>query len=273
MYKAAIFLLTILLSSVVSSQNIYTALHLNQDEDYKTKRPKQITETNTFYNSSGKEIQKSVKIFDEAGMLLTEVRYDDKGAMKARLMYTNDTVNRLTLSRVFERWTGAGYKLETAVYKYDDKNFHVGTTDKDGNGMIYQRTDLICNDKGHPVELSLFDARGNLYGTETAKYIYDSNKVITSVVSADGKVLSSSDMKISYRNAYLFPGTEVYNAMGDVTSWSRKNLDGSETLFEEEYTYDSFGNCVENKIYEVKVKANGKKKRELDRVFKKEYIY
>ena len=50
-------------------------------------------------------------------------------------------------------------------------------------------------------------------------------------------------------------------------------MNGTETIFEEEYTYDSFGNCTENKIFKVTAKGNGKRKRENDRIFRKEYFY
>jgi hypothetical protein len=55
--------------------------------------------------------------------------------------------------------------------------------------------------------------------------------------------------------------------------FAAKNLNGTETIFEEEYTYDSYGNCTTNKIFKVMVKGNGKQKREPDRIFIKEYLY
>ncbi|MEO6455374.1 MAG: hypothetical protein ABIN97_14940, partial [Ginsengibacter sp.] len=63
-----IFLLTII-SNLANSQNIYSALQLNQDREYRTKKPKKIIETNTFYNTNGTQVDKNVKTFDEAGML------------------------------------------------------------------------------------------------------------------------------------------------------------------------------------------------------------
>lgn len=268
-----LFLLT-LLSGLVRSQNIYSALQLNTVRDYKTKKPKKFVETNTFFNSSGKQVDKNIKTFDNAGMLLIEERYDDNGTLNARLTYTNDTVNRIKLSRVFERWTQFGYSKETAFYTYDTNFFLVSTTDKDANGNVIRQTNLVCNDKGYPIELSLFDGNGNSFGKETATYLYDKNKVVTSVVSNDGRVLSRDTVKISFTAASKFPAeNEVYNANGDLTNWARRNLNGSVTIFEEEYTYDDFGNCTENKIFKVTVKGNGKQKRENDRIFKKEYTY
>lgn len=113
------------------------------------------------------------------------------GTLDASLTYTNDTVHRIELSRVFERWTQFGYSKETAFYTYDKNFFLIGITDKDADANIIRQTNLICNEKGHPIELSLFDGNGNSFGKETATYLYDKNKVVMSVVSNDDRVLSS----------------------------------------------------------------------------------
>ena len=268
-----LFCLTFL-SGVGRSQNIYSALQLNENKDYKTTRPKKIVETNTFYNSSGKQADKNVKTFDEVGMLLTEERFDENGNLEAKLTYTNDTANRLKLTRIFERWTKLGYSKETAFYTYDSNHNLTGLTDKDPNGNIILQTNLVINEKGHPIELALFDGNGNSFGKENASYLYDKNRAITSVIANDGRVLSTDTIKISFLKTSTFPSDgETYNSNGDLTNWTRKNLNGTVTEFEEEYSYDSFGNCTENRIYKVITKGNGKRKRELDRVFKKQYTY
>jgi hypothetical protein len=268
-----LFCLTFL-SGVGSSQNIYSALQLNENKDYKTARPKKIVEMNTFYNSSGKQADKNVKTFDEVGMLLIEERFDGNGNLEAKLTYTNDTANRLKLTRIFERWTQLGYSKETAFYTYDSNHNLTGLTDKDPDSNIIRQTNLVINEKGHPIELSLFDGNGNSFGKENASYIYDKNRAITSVIANDGSVLSTDTIKISFLKASTFPSDgETYNSNGDLTNWTRKKLNGTVTEFEEEYSYDSFGNCTENRIYKVTTKGNGKRKRELDRVFKKQYTY
>jgi hypothetical protein len=121
-------------------------------------------------------------------------------------------------------------------YTYDNNFFLIGTTNKDANGNIIQQANLICNDKGHPIELSLYDGKGNSFGKETATYLYDKNKVVTSVVANDGRVLSSDTRKISFTLASKVPGdNEIYNVDGDLTNWTRRNLNGCKTIFEEEY--------------------------------------
>ena len=270
----AIFFLSTIISNLANSQNIYSALQLNQEREYKTKKPKKIVETNTFYNTSGTQVDKNVKTFDGAGMLLVEERYDEIGTLKARLTYTNDTTNRLKLTRTFERWNQFGFSKETAFYNYDTNHFLTSTTDKDAKGNILRQSDLVCNDKGHPIQLSLFDGNGNSFGQEIAEYSYDINKVVNSVVSNDGRILSSDTIKISFKTASLFPNDrETYNTNGDLVNWTSKNFKREETIYEEEYSYDSFGNCMESRIYKVTIKKNGNKKKEIDRIFKKAFTY
>lgn len=268
------FLFLILFSNLVNAQSIYTALHLNQKREYKTAKPIKIVETNTFSIPGGKKVERNFKSFDEAGMLLMEERFEENGNLTARLTYTSDTTKKLTLTRTMERWTQFGYSKETAFYSYNSSDFLIGTTDKDANGNLLFQTDLVCNEKGDPVELTLLDNKGNITGKETATYFYDRNRAITTVFSNTGKLLSSDSIKIRFQTAYLFPEeSEIYNSQGDIINSTRKNLNGTETIFEYEYTYDTWGNCTEDKIYKVTLKKNGKRKREIDRIFKKEYTY
>lgn len=274
MNKLLILFGFLFLTDLTNGQNIFSALHLNENNEYKTTQPKKILETKTFYTSNGKQVDRYVKIFDEAGMLLREELYDESRDLKARLIYSNDTLNKVILSRTIERWTQLGYSKETAFYTYDSNHYLTGITEKDANGNIIRQTHLLVNQRGNPNELALFDGNGKLFGKELATYLYNKNKVITSVVSNDGRTLSVDTIKINFRKAFMFPEkSEKYNSNGDLTNWKRRNLNGTYTEFEEEYSYDDFGNCTEIRIYKVTTKRNGKRIKEIDRVFEKQYTY
>ncbi len=274
MFKLISFILLAFTYSSIKSQNIYSALHLNEEREYKTKRPKIIAKTNIFYNKSGKQTLKEVESFDESGMFLNEERFDEDGSRIVRLVHTNDTVNRLVLTSSFERWTKFGYSKELTSYDYDSAKYLIRIVTKNDRGNILRRTEIKNNKKGHPIEMIVFDESGNSFGKEIAEYFYDTNRYVTFVISIDGRLLSQDSGKISYKNAYQFPNQDdVFNAYGDAIKWTSKNLTGTETDYEGEYTYDEFGNCTENKIFKVIYKANGKSKREIDRIFKKKYSY
>jgi SNF family Na+-dependent transporter len=56
MRKLTVFFLLLFFSGLAISQNVYSALQLNAEREYKTKRPKKIIETNTFFNKSGNRL-------------------------------------------------------------------------------------------------------------------------------------------------------------------------------------------------------------------------
>lgn len=275
MKRSITLFLLALMTGAVQGQNISSALHLNEEREYKTKRPKQIVDTKTSYGSDGSGTVKRVTVFDNAGMVLTEEYFDENGTRTARQTNKNDTVNRRCLESKFERWGKTGYGEEITVYNYDANHFLVRITDQDGKGSVSRVSKIVNNDKGHPVELTLYDQAG-LYGKETATYFYDRNTVVTAVLGNDDNLIASDTAKISFRDAYLHPKEgEVYNEHGDVTRWSDKQFDGETALFEEEYIYDAFGNCIDAVIYKVEAtrSANAKpKKRKYGRL-ERQYTY
>lgn len=79
---------------------------------------------------------------------------------------------------------------------------------------------------------------------------------------------------ISFVNDHQFPDDKTkFNEQGDIIESESRNPNGSVTNYAYEYTYDKYGNRTEQKIYKVTIRPNGKKKKEIDRIFKKEYIY
>lgn len=141
---------------------------------------------------------------------------------------------------------------------------------QDENGVTLRLAEMKNDEKGNPVELLLSDGNGNSFGKEKAEYLHEKNKVITAVISKEGKILSTDTSKISYKNARLFPGTdESFNDIGDIVYWTSKTISGKELIYEEEYFYDHFGNWTENRIYKITVKPNGEREKEIDRIFKK----
>lgn len=273
MLKFLLLIFINLFAASIRSQNIYSALHLNEEREYKAGRPKTRTEISIFYTKDGKTTEKSVEVFDEAGMVLTEDRYDNDGTLTARLSFTNDTVRRLVLISTFERWTSVSHTKETAFYSYDSSDYLIRVIHKDGNGNISERTEVTNNEKGYPIQLSEYDANGGLYGIETARYSYNINKAVI-FVQNDGRILSTDTIKINFNNAHLYPeANETYNDKGDVTSWVSKSINGTVTPYEAQYQYDIAGNCIEETIYKVTVTAKAKRKRELDRVFRRAYTY
>ncbi|MXV13940.1 hypothetical protein [Hufsiella ginkgonis] len=255
------------------AQDIYTALHMNEMRDYRFGKPMQITETNTFYDGNASTTEKSVKRYDRSGMLVTEERYSEDGTLKAKLSYHCDTARRLHLQRVFERWSSLGYAKETAVYTYDEKDCLVQVTDQDAEGNRTRLAKIVNNERGDPVELRLFDHRGMAFGMETAKYDYDKNIAVTSLFSNDGNRLSGDTLIIDFGSA-VKNGNHLSNDRGDPLTSSVTYASGKTYVYEHEYQYDVLGNCTGEKVYKVTSEPGRPgKKRKIDRVYKKRFVY
>jgi hypothetical protein len=274
MNKTIPLLLLVCTAGVAKGQNIYSALQLNEETAYKTKRPKKIVETKTIYNLDGQRIEKSVKVFDNAGMLLEEERFNENGTRTARLTHKNDTVHRRCLERTFERWGITGNGKETSIYTYDASHFLIGIKDLDANGATMLISKITNDEKGHPLALSLTDGQGNAIGNETATYLYDRNSVVTAVFDNDGNKVSTDTLKISVKDARLHPEEgSAYNEQGDAVKWAGKQLNGAKDLYEAEYVYDASGNCTDEVIYKVEVKGAAKPKKKRERRFERQYTY
>lgn len=261
--------LLISISSVCFAQSLYTALHINDRYEYNFGKPQKITARKTFYSSKGAEISKNVKIFDISGALLTEERYDEQDILTAKLTYINDTVNKLKLSRTFEMWLKYGHRFETAIYSYDEHNFLISSVDKNGTGKIIDVAKIVNNEKGDPIELALFDGDNNSLGNETAEYDYGKNEVVIFVYNNEGRKLSSDTSKIHFN----YNDKSSYNQYNDILSYNTKNFNGSINFYECEYQYDQKGNWLEQRIYRIMLRPNGKKRRTLETLIKREIWY
>lgn len=259
--KHGLFLIFLLTANSLVGQNIYTALHINRPESFRTNKAiNEVQEENLFINSSGQEIKKAKKILNKNYLVQTEERFDDQGKLTDRLKRTFDSLGQKTVSRQFERWNILGYSLETAFYEYDVTGHLTKMTDKNSMGQIIQQAIVTNNNQGHPIKLELYDGNGNLYGTEVATYNYLTNRVLTEVKDKNGKTLSSDSITIDFNKSKDFPRQgDIFNEYGDLVS-SQKYV--------YERKYDEYGNWTVETIYKM---VNGKKRK--DRVFKRKIKY
>lgn len=274
MQRSITLFLLVLIAGAAQGQNIFSALHLNEEREYKTKRPKKIVEVKTSFSPTGPKTGKSIMVFDDAGMLLTEEHFDENGTRTARLTRKNDTINRRCLENKFERWARTGYGEEITIYSYDANHFLIGVTDKDGRGRISRVSKIVNDDKGHPVQLTLYDGLGGLYGKETATYFYDRNSVVTAVLGNDDNLIATDTASISFRDAHLYPKEgNLYNEHDDATKWVSRQFDGEMAVFEAEYIYDASGNCIDAVTYKLEPMRGGKSKKKKYGRLERQYTY
>ncbi|MDC6363380.1 MULTISPECIES: hypothetical protein [Flavobacteriaceae] len=231
------------------SQSIATALNHDRKPDIKDEpNVAEITTITTYYRKNETEKSKSVSFFNGKNMLLSEMRYDDKGNMKARLNFMYDSTNTKSISRRFETWNRiVGHSTQTAEYVYDKNGHLIKTIDKNVDNQPFRITSLQNNDKGHPEKLVLKELSSNFTGVEIADYDYEKNIANISVLDERGNIISTSEMKINFEERKF--DDLIYNEQGDLIK-SKGN--------EYEYKYDEFNNWVKKTWYEYK---NGKKRK------------
>jgi hypothetical protein len=278
MKKIIYILILILVAGRTEAQRLtlIDALQLNEELDYRTKRPTKIVVTNISYSIIGKEIRdKIIKTFDKAGLLSTFDFFGDNDSLFARVSYNNDTLNRLKLSRVYEVWSRNGLERETSTYSYDSRNFLIGSLDFDNNGNLIRKTTIICNEKGNPLEISLFDSNNKLIEKEKATFFYNSIKFIRSIVMSDIPVINDKDsLKISIKYESKYPSDdEVYNGYGDKIKWKENRYRDRNMYYEREFNYDNYDNWIDSKIYLVRFRKNGELYKELKSIISREITY
>ncbi len=251
-------IVTSLLTTRTYSQNIYSAIQHNRDEEIRDKVPIEVLEENIFFNSTGREIKKNKKKLNSKKKVLTEERFGQDGKLEARLTYTYDSSGLHSLTRKFERWTNLGYRSETAFYEYDNNWYLVKVTDKTDTGKKIQETILTNNEKGNPTQLELLDGNGNTYGIELATYDYTANRAYTEIKNSRGNSLSRDTLTINNEIRSVTDNNK-YNDKGDLVE--------SQKYFYE-YEYDEFGNWITMKIF-----RNVKGKKKNDRIFKRKFKY
>lgn len=250
--------------------SIYTILHLNEkDYNYKTKVPKEVHETRKSYNSDKTYTVKTIKYYDISGMLEREDRFSSDDKLESFFTYVNDTINRIKLSRTYTHLGKYTKKQETAEYIYSNRQL-IKVIDKDKNQNIYFTTEIRNDSKGNPIVIYGYNSKGNLYGRETADYNYENNTVTTSVFSNDSKLLST---KVNWITFEKTKKECIYNENEDLIKWKYISLDNEETLYEAEYKYDKFDNIVEEKIYKISLKPDGKRDIKIDKNNKRKYKY
>ncbi len=278
MNKVYFTIILLLLTGRIEAQrlSIIDALQLNEILDYKTRKPIRIVEKNISFNINDKKSQdKIIKTFDQAGMLLTFEFYDEKDELFARVTFLNDTIHRIKLKQTFEVWDQNGHFKQTSSYTYDSNYFLKEVTDFDSNGDIIRKSSIVCNDKGHPIELSLFDNKGKLVVKEKAVYFYNTNKVIINIETPDGLVVQDNDSsKISLKNESEYASSyEIYNLQGDKVKWKGNGHFDKDLIYEQEYVYDNFGNWIESKIFLTTIQPDGQPHKKIKSILNREFTY
>ncbi len=270
-------LLFVLEKSNSQRLTIIDALHLHEELDYKGRKPIKIVEKRINYSIIKTEIRDSIiKTFDNNGMIRSYEFYSyNDDSIIVRDAYVNDTINNIKLLKTSEVRQNNTIGKKASKYLYDNQSFLTSIIDYDGDSNVIRKTAIACNEKGHPIELSLFNKEDKLIAKERAIYFYDSNKVVRYIDLTEQIVINSKDSsKISLKNEHLFPSENiVFNNYGDKIKWYSNWKFDKNSYYEREYIYDSFGNWIESKIYVVQIQKNRDPYKEIKSIISRAITY
>lgn len=235
-------LLTIINIYSLIGQNIYSALHHDEKLKFNGKRRiKKIIKQVTFLNKNGKEVEKSIIIFNDSSRIIQEDRFNERYKRQTRFIINYDSTQVHSIKKKVQLKQPYIRQSTTTLYKYDENSYLIKIIDKKYN-KVFRITNIINNKKGHPIELEVIE-NSILYGKEKAEYNYEKNTMKRTVFSSSGETLSTSNGKIYFS---ISDKRDLRNKYGDLIQ---------SKLFKFEYKHDKYGNWKRKKRYMLK---NGK---------------
>jgi hypothetical protein len=235
--KKSLLITLILVNYNIYAQSIMTALNFGKKNDFHS--DKLVTETTTqttFYNSKNIEKKKDITTYNYQNKVTVENRYDENDNLKQRLTRIYDNTGVRSLARKLENWHPIlGYFFEIAYHSYDSNEILNTIIEKNQNGNNIRQTDIINNEQGYPIELTIF-VENQIQGKETAEYNNEKNEVTIYYFNKKSELINSETVKIDSAN---IQSGDIVNKFGDITKSAK---------YEMEIEYDKYGNWI-RKIY------------------------
>lgn len=261
-------LLTLFIASNTYSQSI-TSARSNVFEQYTTEhgQPREIRNTNTFYNDSGKEVKEEKITFSRNLDTISELRYK-KSQLDARLTFIFDKELKLILRSFSNKVPRVGWQRQKAEYRYSNSGLREiidYNSDNNISGIAIFKNDSL----GNPVSMKLYDQNNRLLGYETAEYSYGDNTYTYKVYDTSDDLKTTKEYKINSKRS----SSSKYNEYGDVILYPRSWNENDNIYYLLEYKYDELGNWIDKKIFKVEKKGDEFVKKKKDRRFKRKIEY
>lgn len=238
--KRLLLITLVLVNYNIYAQSIMTALNFGKKNDFHS--DKLVTETTTkttFYNLKNIEKKKDVTTYNYQNNLTVENRYDENDILKQRLTRIYDSTGVRSLARKLENWHPLlGHFFNIDYHFYDSNGILNTIIEKNKNGIIIRQTDIINNENGYPIELTVFVEK-QIQGKETAEYNYEKNEVTIHYFNKKSELINSETVKIDSAN---IQSGDIVNKFGDVTKSAK---------YEMEIEYDKYGNWIRKKYSTV----------------------
>ena len=238
-------------------------------EQYKTEygQPKEIKNTNTFYNKSGIEIKEEKITFSRNLDTISELRYKNS-EIDARLTFIFNKENNLIFRSFKNKVPLFGWQSQKAEYNYSDNGIQE-IIDFDSNNKIIRKAIFKNDSLRNPISMKLYDSNNNLLGYEKAEYDYSDNSYIYKVYDSNDNLKTSNQHTIEFKKSK----SNNYNEHGDVILYPRNWDENDNVYYVLKYKYDNLGNWIDKRIYKVEKKGDRFVNKEKDRRFKRKIEY
>jgi hypothetical protein len=233
---------------------------LNIDKYDKDANIAEIIETTSFYNSDGIAKDIEYKNFNSSMNMTSLKRFNEENKLIWLNIYTYDSLQRIV--RIDnKKWINVvGYQSGYSIYKYDSLNNCV-QIDYNSQDQILNIAKYYFDKDSNLTRLETYAANGTLFGYETAKYDFDSNRMMIYQYNNQEKLLNSDERPIKFGNSFKQKTSNKYNEQGDLVYWERDWNENDNVCYTTDYKYDENGNWISEKRYYYIKTENGKLKR------------
>lgn len=206
---------------------------------------------NTFYVT---------KTYNSHGKIIKEVKKNSMGGLNSEATWEYNPKGELlqTKSRTFINMTG--WINSSTILSYNDTSGHLELISEYNNGPR-RHANVTCDEEGKPVELEIFNNRGEPIGVERLMTIVASNCIRVICFTSNEQFVSSHNYPIN-RNKPI-PTSQIqrqYNEHGDVTIEMLNKKSRLNQGYFYEYEYDAYGNWVKRLTYQCDITSKNKPK-------------
>ena len=215
------------------------------------------------------------KEFNAFGNITSSITYNSAGGKTREIYweYANDEKLVKKHSRSFINHRG--WHEEEVILTWDEGYNIPHKILVKKNGQIWQSASF-ASDSTLRFELAeVFDGKGNHVFTERFTYIEASNIIKVMVIKPNGSFCGSSTYPIDHKKPYTFESVnQTYYPNGDVMIETLSSAVSGDQAYYYEYEYDSQGNWIEKRTFQVKLsRGNRVKKKKLENKISRKIIY
>jgi len=186
--------------------------------------------------------------FDENGIRTELIRYRSTGLVDMVYLFEHDSLGNLTM---IETQNATGLLLNRTEFKFDSKGNEITKIIIDGKNAGELKTTTKYDDTNNPIEVNVFDLRGNLFSTQTLEYKNDiliksitkSSQgiiVLESVFEYDENGNLIKELRMEQKHELVF--IHKYDEMGRV-------IESISPETKRIYDYNSNGDLIEDKLF------------------------